>query len=143
MAKPLNRKAELLSQLAQRPAADPRQFHVLQVLPYAFVWIQIRGVARQPLQMNTTSGLAQKAPYLFRAMGRQTVPYDQQLSSYMPQQMTQEANHRFAVEGFRLHTRVELPLRRDGADRRETIPLGTGLELRCLSGNSGVSPAGA
>lgn len=65
-------------------AADILEFDVLEVMPDAFIRVQVRSITRQALQMKTGgSTLGQVLLDNLAAMNRRTVPDNKQLPRYL------------------------------------------------------------
>jgi hypothetical protein len=89
------------------------------VLADSLVRIEIGGVEKGSCSsLHPASRPAgQKVLYPPSAMYRSAVPYDQQLAWDLSQEMPQEANHIFSLEGSLLLQHVKLALQADSADR--------------------------
>src|SRR4051794_30259639 len=93
VAKSSGSQAQVLLQVIQVGAAHVPQLHVLEVRPDAFVWVEVRRVARQLLKAESLGRtLGQKGLDRSAAMNRRTLPDHQQLAWYMSQQMLQEVD---------------------------------------------------
>src|SRR5690348_2473404 len=93
VAEPFFGPAQDESQLRQVMAAGIGEFHALEVVPDAFVRMQLRGVPRQLLQVQALgSALAQDVLDRLAALDRRAVPDDQELAADRAQQQAQEAD---------------------------------------------------
>jgi hypothetical protein len=73
------------------PATDIFQAYTFQILPYPFIWIQIRRIWRQPFQMYPTSAFSgKKFLDILASMNRRAIPYDKNFSRNVLEQMTQK-----------------------------------------------------
>src|SRR3954453_11400731 len=81
VAEPLDGQAQFKPQLVQIGAAEVAQFDVLEIVPDALVRIQVRGVARQLLQLEARRGLlCQEVLDRPGAMDRRPIPDHEQLA---------------------------------------------------------------
>ena len=91
VAEPLDGQAQFEPQVVQIGAAEVAQFNVLEIVPDALVRIQVRGVARQLLQLEARRGpLRQEVLDGSGAMDRRPIPDDEQLARNLAQQVPQE-----------------------------------------------------
>jgi hypothetical protein len=91
VAEPLDGQAQFEPQLVQIGAAEVAQFNVLEIVPDALVGIQVRGVARQLLQLEARRGpLRQEVLDGSGAMDRRPIPDHEQLARNLAQQVPQE-----------------------------------------------------
>jgi hypothetical protein len=68
-------------------AAQVLHLNVFQIMPNAFIRVQIRRIARQALQMDGLGrALTQKILNRLTVMGWQTIPEDEQFAVNKPQQ---------------------------------------------------------
>ena len=101
------------------------QFDILQIVPDAFIGIQIRGIAGQTLQVNPSGGsIAQEFFHHLSPVSRKPIPDDQELALNVPQQMLEKAHNMGPTKRLFLNARVQFPLWRHRADRREMFPEG-------------------
>lgn len=116
------------------------ELNTLQVVPDALIWVELRRVSGQSLEMDSfSSTVGQKGFDHLAAMDRGAIPDNEQLAWDMLQQMLQEANDIWPFERAVLHHRVQLALWREGTDRGQ---VGIGEQVtqdRCLS-NGCVGP---
>jgi len=98
------------------------QFNPFEILPDAFVRIQLWRVAGQPLQIDTLcSTSCQKLLDRLTTMDRCSVPNDQQLAVDMMQHVSQKAHHLCRCVGVILHPHQQSSLGRDRADARQMV----------------------
>src|SRR4051794_4076658 len=103
VAKSSGSQAQVLLQVIQVGAAHVPQLHVVEVRPDAFVWVEVRRVARQLLKAESLGRtLGQKGLDRSAAMNR-TVPDHQQLAWNVSQQMLKEVDYLRTAERVILH----------------------------------------
>lgn len=86
VAKPLDGQAQFEPQLVQIGTAEVAQFDVLEIVPDALVGIQVRGVARQLLQLEPRRRpLRQEVLNGLGAMDRRPIPDHEQLARNLAQ----------------------------------------------------------
>ena len=96
--------AQVPLQVIQVRAAHVPQFHVFEVRPDAFVWVQVGCIARQLLESQALGRtLGQKGLDRSAAMNRRTVPDHQQLAWNVSQQMLEEVDYLRTAERVILH----------------------------------------
>ena len=84
--------SELIGHLRHIPAADILKFSAFEHIPNALLWVEFRGIARPPFQMETFGGLAlQKVLDGLRTVDRRAVPDDEQVARNLAQQETRGA----------------------------------------------------
>lgn len=126
VAEPLDGQAQFDPQLIQIGTAEVAQFDVLEVVPDALVRVEIRGVARQLLQLEARRrALRQEVLDGLRAMDRRSIPDHKQLARNLAQEMLQELDDRGSPERPLADLEEEPPLMGEAADDREMIA-GTG-----------------
>lgn len=75
-----NRQAEFMMKVRKIQTTHAAQFNLFEILPRAFVRIQVRCIAGQLLEMNLPRAvIAQKVFYIVTTMNGRTIPNDQQL----------------------------------------------------------------
>lgn len=120
--------------------AEIAQFHILQIVPNAFIRIQVRRITGQTLQMDPPGGsLAQEFFHHLSPMSRKTIPDDQELALNVPQQMLEKAHNMGPAKRLFLNARVQFPLGRHRADRREMFPEGVFQNRRLALRRPGVN----
>jgi hypothetical protein len=91
--------AQFMVQFIQGMAAEVFHLNLFQIMPYAFIRIQVGRIARQAFQMDASSGtLAQKILNCLPTMGGQPIPNDEQVAVNVTQQMFQKADNGCALE---------------------------------------------
>jgi len=79
VAEPLDGQAQFQAQVVQIGAAEVAQFDVLEIVPNALVGIQVRGVARQLLQLEPRrTALRQEVLDGLSAVDRRPIPDHEQ-----------------------------------------------------------------
>jgi hypothetical protein len=103
-------------------AADLAPLHPFELLPEALARVELRAVGRQALQMEALRrALGQELADDVTAMNRGAIPDDDHAAGHLPQQVLQEGDHIHRVESAVLTLKIQLALRRDGADGREML----------------------
>lgn len=122
MAHTLAGTDQLPPQLLQIAAANVGQLHSLQIVPDAFIGIEIRCVARQLLQVESPgrSSLEEVLDCL-SSVNRRTIPDEQELARDLAQEDTKKAYHFHCIVGTRTHLQKQPPIGSNTADRREVI----------------------
>src|SRR5215469_2955841 len=109
-------------QLLQIAAAHVGQLHTLQIVPYTFVGIEIRCVARQLLHVESPGrSSSQKVLHGLSAMDRRAVPDEEDPAAEFAQEDTQKAYHGVAGIALLAHLQEEPSVERHAADGREMI----------------------
>ena len=121
-------------QVIQIMAAEVFHLNLFQIIPDAFIRVQIRRIARQAFQMDALRrALPQKILNRLTVMGWQTIPDDEQLTMHVPQQMLQKADNGGAIESLFLDHHQQPTIGRDGTDSRQMVPSQWHPQDRCLS----------
>ena len=134
VAKPLDGQAQFEPQLGQIGAAEVAEFDVLEIVPDALVGIQVRGVARQLLQLEARRGpLRQEVFDGPGAMDRRPIPDHEQFARNLAQEMLQKLDDLGAPKRALTDLEQEPPLVGEAADDGQMIA-GTGHPKdRCLA----------
>jgi hypothetical protein len=91
---------QFVPEFIQRIAAQVFHFNILQVVPDAFVRVEVRGITGQLFQVNATGRtLSEKGFDLVTAMSRQTVPDKQEFARNVTQHMPQKLHNGRPPEG--------------------------------------------
>jgi len=70
------------------------EFNIFQIIPNTFIGVQVGSIARQLFQMKLFGrALAQKIFDRLAAMGRQTIPDEQQVTLKVTPQMLEKADN--------------------------------------------------
>jgi hypothetical protein len=126
VAEPLDSQPQLQSEFGEIGAAEVAEFDVLEIVPDTLVRIQIRGVARQLLQLEARRrALCQEVLDGPRAMDRRPIPDHEQLARNLAQQVLQELDDLGAPERPLADLEEEPSIVGQAADDREMIA-GTG-----------------
>ena len=126
VAEPLDSQAQFEPQRVQIGAAEVAQFDVLEIVPDALVGIQVRGVARQLLQLEPRRGpLRQEVLDGLGAMDRRPIPDHEQLARNLAQQMLEKLDDLGAPKRALADLEEEPPLVGEAADDGEMVA-GTG-----------------
>jgi hypothetical protein len=103
-------------------AAPMAEFHPFELLPEALIWVQLRSIGGQTLQVETLGGpIGQTLLDGVTAVDRGTIPDDDHAAGHCTQERLPEGDHICRVERAVLALEVELARRRDGIDGREMI----------------------
>ena len=98
------------------------EFDAFEQIPHPFLWIQLRRIGRQTLQMDTfSSAMSQKIFDHLTPMNRSAIPDDQELAGDVAQEVLQEADDVRALVGMVLHQHEQAPRRGDAADDRQMV----------------------
>src|SRR5690242_21036419 len=104
--------------MIQVSATQVPQLHVLELLPYALVRVQLRRVSRQPLQVDELRAAArQERLDLFAAVDGRAVPHRQQVAPDHPPHVPEEGDTLDAAQRAAARQRVE-PAARDRKSTR-------------------------
>lgn len=118
----LSSESESVLQISHVATTDIAKFDVLQVVPDAFIGIQVRCIGRQPFQQDAMCGaFAQKGLDFVAAMNRRSIPDDQKLAGDGPQEFLQKPDYSTAIKGGRLHAQEEFAIRTDRTDHRIVV----------------------
>src|SRR4028119_1463958 len=85
-----NRQMQFSAQVPQVSIAQITQLHMLELLPYTLIRIQVRRVRRQLLQMKELSTTCREEGLYFTLVNGRTIPDHQHLAAQVPPQMLQE-----------------------------------------------------
>lgn len=122
VTQPSNCPAQFVPQPTQISTADIAQFYSFQIAPDAFIWIEVRRIAGQLLQLYALcAAIGQKVLDRLPTVDRRTVPDHQQLALNMAQQMLQKAHNLRAAVGPLLRLVQQFAVHRDAADRRDAL----------------------
>jgi hypothetical protein len=103
-------------------AAHVAQLDSFQMRPKPLAGIQLRGIRRQALEMETLGRpMGQELFDEVATMNRGAIPDEDHAARHLPQQVLQEGDYIRRVHGMVLTAEVELAHRRDGGNRREMI----------------------
>jgi hypothetical protein len=122
VAESLDGQAQFEPQLVQIGAAKVAQLNVLEIVPDALIRIQVRGVARQLLQVEPRRRpLREEVLDGLSAMDRRPIPDHEQLARNLAQQVPQELDNLGAPKCALADLEEEPPLVGQAADDREMI----------------------
>ncbi len=108
--------------MRQVNTTDVAQFHTFELLPDTLVGVQLRGIGRQALQMQTLRrAMGQKLANDVTAVDRGPIPDHDQAAGHFAPQVCQTGDHSLGVDGVILSMAIQLALRRDGADGRQMV----------------------
>jgi len=110
------------------------QSYSFQIAPDTLGRVQLRGIPRQLLQMDSpccTTG--QEVLYWLAPVDRSPIPDDQQLLRDTPQQLLKKPDYVFTVVGPLLHHHVQLPLGGNPTHHRKVVTAERGTDERCLT----------
>src|SRR4051794_30410563 len=122
VAEPLDGPARFKPQLVQIGAAEVAQLDVLEIVPDALVRIQVRGVARQLLQLEARRGpLCQEVLDRPGAMDRRPIPDHEQFARNLAQETLQKLDDLGAPKRALADLEQEPPLVGEAADDRQML----------------------
>lgn len=104
---------------------------VLQVRPYSFDRVELRGIRRTERDGDATILLVEPLAHLATFMRAHTIPHDQQLFADLPLESGEEFDDLLALYGTRNETEVEAPPGQPG-DGRHLLPCEALLDDRRL-----------
>lgn len=108
--------------MSQIQTTDVAQLNIFQQVPDAFVWIQVRRIRGQLLQMNgRRPTISKKGFHHGAAVNRRAIPDCQQVDANLVLDVPQELNTFHTRQSRWAHQREQLPLQRDAAHRRQVI----------------------
>ena len=103
-------------------AAQILALGVFQILPDAFLRIDLRRIGRQPFQMKTTRLALREIGFeCFAAMDRGPGPQQQHLAGNLPFEVCQEINDTRAVKGLFAQTKEYPSFGSDRTDHRSML----------------------
>src|ERR1039457_7445226 len=109
-------------QLGEVLGAGVGKFVVLGVAPDVFGGIQFRSVGGQVLDVDAALLRGHELLHYAAAMCGQPVPYQQQLSGNVPQQVFEKRHHLPSADRSGIQPEVEIP-QRDARDDRKRLPV--------------------
>ena len=113
------------------------EFDSLEQIPDAFLWIDLRSIARQAFEMDAFgSAFGQKVFDRLRAVNGSSVPDHQQLAWDLAQEQLQEAGHIRAFVGMVLGLHTHLSFQGNRTDCREMVTGQRDLQDRRLASGS-------
>jgi hypothetical protein len=113
------------------------EFDSLEQIPNAFLWIELRSIARQAFEMDAFgSALSQKVFDRLRAMNGSSIPDDQQVAWDLAQEQLQEADHIRPFVGMVLSLHTQLSFQGNRPDGREMVMGQRNLQQRRLADGS-------
>ena len=120
---PLDGVAECSPEMREIEATHIAQLDPFEMCPEALNRVQLRGVGRQPLDLEPRSR-AMREEFLdeMTAVNRHPIPEGPQAAGHLAQQVLQKGDHLTGSDGLGLAMTIQLAPRRDGADGREVIP---------------------
>ena len=122
MPQPLFGQAHSTTQFAEIGAAHISQLHSLQVVPDAFIRVQVWRIAGQSLQMDPFSTtIGQEVLDRLASVNGRAIPDHQQLAGDVTQQVLQKANHIRATESPLLYHQQQGAVHGDIADGRYVV----------------------
>jgi hypothetical protein len=122
LAQSLDRQRKFSIKMTQVVTAEVPHLNVLEMLPDPFVWIQVRRIRRQPLQMNKLAApLRQESLYFLRAMDRRAIPNYQQPPPQTSRQMQQKRDTLPTRQRLVARQRVELSAHRHATHHRQVV----------------------
>ena len=109
--------------------AGIREFVVFAMAPDVLRGIQFRGVGGQVLHVDATVLGRDEVLHQPAAMGRQTVPHQQQFPRNMPQQVFEKRHHLWRADRSGIQPEVKVP-QRNARDDRKRLPVEVILQHR-------------
>jgi hypothetical protein len=124
---------DLRPQLMQIAAANVGQLHTLEIVPDAFIGIEIGRVAWQLLQVESPGRSSpEKVLDGLSTMDRRAIPDEEDLATDFAQEDTQEAHHGVAVIVLLAYLQEEPSVERDATDSGEMILAEPDAQAGCL-----------
>lgn len=119
---PFDGIAEFAAEMGQIETAKIAELDSLQVCPETLTRVQLRGISRQALHVESRRRpIGQERFDDVAAVNWCSIPDDDQAAGHLPQQMLQEGNNILRIDWAVLAGEIQLGLGRDGPDRREMI----------------------
>ena len=104
-------------QMRDVEAAQVAQLHPFELLPEALIGVQLWGIGRQALQMQSLRrAIGQECLDDLTAMDGGAIPQDDHTAWDLTQQMFQKGHDIGGIDRLILTVEVQLTFRRDGAD---------------------------
>lgn len=127
-------QAHFVPQFGDCLATAVLELNSLELIPDALIRIQLRCVARQPLQMQPCRRpTGQVVLDRFPMVNRCPIPDHQELAANLPLELTQKGHDRWATVRLVLDVGEQSPVWRHGADDREVVVRERGTENRRLA----------
>ena len=134
MAQTLAGSDELQAQLVKVVAADIAQLDALQMVPHAFVGIEVRRIAWQLLQGESSRrASSEKVLDGLSAMDRRAIPDEEDLARDLAEEDAQKAHDRVAVKAVVAYRQEEASVKRHAPHRGEMFRAELDAETRCLT----------
>src|SRR5690606_2217186 len=112
-----------MPQMGNVEAADSAQLDPFELWPEPLARVALRRISRSVLQMQALGGaVGEEVSDDLTAMDRCAIPDAHHPAWHLAPQMLEKPDDVVRVERAILAVEVELPLGRDGTDRREMIP---------------------
>lgn|GEM_PF-1159926 len=119
---PFHRVAQFMPEMWDIEAAQIAQFDPFELLPEAFIRVQLRGIGRQTFQVEALRrAVGQERFDGVAAVDRRAIPDQHHPARHLAQQVFEKRDHVGRVDGAILAMKVELAPGRDGADGGEMI----------------------
>ena len=121
-AQAANGEAEFPAQFVEVTAAAVLELGALEVVPDAFVGIELGRIGGQAFQVEPRGRTVREEVFDgLTAMDRRAIPNYQQVAPHLAQELAEEGNGRRPLEGLLLHVGEESAIRGEGADHGEMI----------------------
>ncbi len=118
----LDREAQLAAQFREVVTDQVTEFDPLEVVPDAFIRVELRRVGGEPLQLKPSGrSLREQVLDWARAVDRRPVPQDEELAREVAEQMLKKTRAILASEGMVLDLKQQAAGWRDRTDDREMI----------------------
>jgi hypothetical protein len=105
---------------------------MFEIGPDVFDWIQFWGIRGQTLDQDAALYASQVFANYAAAMGRQSIPDNEQVARQVAKQMLKKQNHLLAPDGLLEDLEIEVP-HGDPGDDREGLPVEVMLQDGSLS----------
>jgi hypothetical protein len=122
MPEPLLGTQQFGGELLEIVSAKVLEFASLQQIPHSFLWVQLRGVAGQLLQMDAlSSAVSQKILHRLTPVNGSPIPDDQQLARELAQEQVRETHDIWTLVRGVLDVHDQSSIHGETTHRREMI----------------------
>src|SRR5512144_138927 len=140
MPEPLLSTHQLCGKLPEIGSTKVLEFASLEQIPHPFLWVQLRSIARQLLQMDAFgSPVSRKLFHRLTTMNGSAIPDDQQFAWELAQEQLQEPHDIWPLVGTVLNVHDQSSIHGEATDGAEMITGQFDLQHRRLS-DRGVGP---
>src|SRR5882724_3144144 len=108
--------------MRQVNTTDVAQLHAFELLPDSLIRVQLRGIGRQALQVQSLCrALGQELLDGVAAVDRRAIPNEHQPARHLPQQVLEESHDVAGIKHMALAMEIQLALRGDRTDGGEMV----------------------